>query len=252
MDENYSKALFLTNKSKLILLNLKNFQIINTLEDVSNTFWNNFDGYYINNDINKSNNKDINELDSNLNLYSEYNNRVNFALGNRYNFFLSSDFNKNFLVNIHNSTIQSIKIRSDDKIFVTFGYSDKMIAEWRMNKTSNDNINEKHTIELEEQGSNTNTKSSNKNKYDAKIDKNVKEILEKKKKNDIILNNNLDKKIFYYKNLNISHREIKIFDTNLINELSYCFVEIGDKKQENEINNGLTEEYSKLIFTLFF
>jgi len=253
-DNEFSKVLLLTNKSKIILINLKTFQIINTLEDISSTFWNNFEGYYINNSVYYKDNNHINFYHTttqmeNLEAFNDYNNRITFALGNKFNFFITSDFNnnffiykdysnisknKNFIFNVHNSHIQNIKIRSDDKIFVTFGYSDRMICEWALNQTSNENFslnynedNKKNMFGLNDVN---NFKNSN---YINNVRININTI-----------NNDIEKKIFYYKNFNNSNKEVKICDMNLINELSYCFCS-NEISYENDVNKLLTEEFSK-------
>jgi len=109
-DNEFSKVLLLINKSKIILINLKTFQIINTLEDISSTFWNNFEGYYINNSVYNKNNNHINFYHitfkiENLEVFNYYNNRITFALENKFNFFITSDFNNNFFIYKHYSDL---------------------------------------------------------------------------------------------------------------------------------------------------
>lgn len=251
-DENYSKALFLTNKSKLILLNLNNFQIINTLEDISTTFWNNFEGFFINNSNPNLNYNHVNLNNyqmENLEIFNDYNNRISFAMGNQFNFIICSDFNNNFFIfkdysnihknksvffNLHSSHIQNIKIRSDDKMFVTFGYSDKMICEWSLIKANNEkltqnlNFDKKNSIQLINNPKNENINLLYKN-------------------NSNSLKNDLEKKIFYYKNFNNSRKEVKIHDTNLINELNYCNSNT-ENYGENDLNKWITTQFSKKVF----
>lgn len=253
-DESFSRVLFLTNKSKIILLNLKNFQIINSLEDISSMFWNNLDGHFCKDSLA---NNSLNEFEENedLDVFHDYKNRISFGLGHKYNYIISSDLNNNlfffkdfssiiknkcFIFNVHNSLIQNIKVRSDDKIILTFGQSDKMICEWSLTKTNNENLNEKYY--------------PNKNINDLKNDnENIKANFQTEnnhlKLNNKIVNkvNDLEKKLFYYKNFYSSNKEVRIFDEYLINELSYCLIN-EENIPDEEFNINLKLQYSKLIF----
>ena len=205
-DGDFNKMIILTSNWKFTVIDLNKFTVSGLgNEDLNNSFWVNFNGRYV------ISPKSMSVLSN------------TFLIGIKHNFVVCSDEmnnihfwkdpvdvlrNSGYVIRIHGSHIQTMKITSNDEFLITAGLNDQMVCKWKIDHI----INDRNALE--------NLFFDNNN-----VD------------ND---NNNVGKGIFSQKDFS---ENINISDVNLICELNYSFTQDVENISENNIkysyDNGI-------------